>query len=731
LHERFEQLKATLPDDDPETASDEESDDPRLIGPATSNAPSARESETMYSDSDPAVFNAQRYETSSQSSRANRPLAVQPSRETFTPRDVPASPMIGQADPSRSSAFRSSRRMSDTTAADAASVDSTTNDRAMIRTAIADDASMHSTANRRMDVRHTNAYNAEADGADTSVADTSVAKRYESSPYGETSLNSPTDFSSRDSTTEQTHRPLNQGGDFRGTAAMEQQSTPITQTETATVASPVETSPVETFDDRAPNTTLASDRASFASNGGPASGPFEMGTSSGEGTVATEWIVPREVNLHEEAVCSLVVHNTSDVPLLEVNVRVQLPESAELRSTQPRPSGEAGRLSWTFTQLAPGAKETIQLSLVPRQAEIFAPRAQVTFRRMTTTKITVLEPKIGLEIEGPTEVSSGQAASYKLVVHNPGNGTARNVVVQALLDENLKHADGRELRYAVGTLLPGETRRVELPVLATGSGAARVTAEASAGASLREDAVLDIAVVKPNLEIDLQGPKLRYVDRNATYVVKVHNPGPAAVSNIQVFDQLPPGFRFVKAAAGGTFDRQARQVAWFVGRLEPNQSTEVEMELQAIEPGQHVVTAEVRADAGVHARDETATQVEGVAQLTMTVKDTDDPVEVANETAYQIRLENRGSKAATGVQVALELPEEMEALHVQGPCAAQVTENRIIFESLERLEPGKTLVYQLKVRCKQSGQATLRAYFRSQDNPQAELVEERTRIYAD
>jgi uncharacterized repeat protein (TIGR01451 family) len=233
------------------------------------------------------------------------------------------------------------------------------------------------------------------------------------------------------------------------------------------------------------------------------------------------------------------------------------------------------------------------------------------------------------------------------------------------------------------------------------------------------------------LEVAIEGPRLRYVERQATYTIRVHNPGPAPANNVQVFDAIPASFRFLDASGGGAFDHTNRQVAWFVGRLEPGATAELGVQLIPTEIGDAQLAAEVKADCGVVEKAEAQTRVEGIAAVVIDVADTDDPVEVGGQTAYEIRVTNRGSQPARMVQVAAKLSGSMEAIDASGPTQGTIDGGQVVFEPIATLEPGQSQLYRVVVHCPQAGQMTFRAYFRSAEQPKPVVEEEVTRVYQD
>lgn len=453
--------------------------------------------------------------------------------------------------------------------------------------------------------------------------------------------------------------------------------------------------------------------------------------STDQGPVTLDWITPSDVSLGQQIQCQLLVRNTSQMPLHNVRVQATLPKGVQLDSCRPKAIRDAARLVWDLGEIDGGEQRTIELDLTPMAEGQFNPQATVTFSRVTQASIQVLRPQIELALAGPEQIISGQPMVYEFVVSNPGNGRAHNVILEVTLPEQLKHTDGPQLSYAVGTLGPHESRTVQVPLTGAQAGAWEFTvrAQAAGGASATQKSRIE--VVRPRLEVNLEGPGLRYVDRPALYTVRIHNPGPAPANNIQVIDAIPAGFRFVDASAGGTYDSTTRQVSWFVGRLEANASAEVGVQLIPTELGEQRLTAEVRADSGVSEQAEAQTRVEGVEAIVLDVIDTDDPVEINGETVYEIRVTNRGTKAAENVQIAAKAAAETEVIDAAGPTPGKISGGQIVFDPIPSLEPGQCELFQVRVICRHSGEVGFKAYFRTARQTKAVVEEELTRIYQD
>lgn len=462
---------------------------------------------------------------------------------------------------------------------------------------------------------------------------------------------------------------------------------------------------------------------------------FSAESSTGQdtaGSVTLEWDSPEEVSVDQPVRLQLHVQNRCDAAVFGVAVHVQLPETVRLDASQPQVSAGGQVATWNLDHLAAGEKRSIELELTPLAQGSLAPTAAVTFTRATSTQIAVRDPQLELAFAGPRTVPLGQAADLRLAVSNPGTGTARNVVVEAHLAEGLAHPEGRLVRYVIGALPPGQSREVRLPVSAVAAGSVRIEGHAVAGETrLAAHSAHELDVVQPQFEIQIEGPQLRYVGRTATYLIEVRNTGSTAAQNVQVFTQLPAGFRFVEANAGAAHDEASGRVSWFLGSLEPGAIEQVGVQTTTHEAGEHRLVALVRADGGLVRETFAETRVAELATIVLDVEESDDPVEVAGETTYEIRVTNRGSSPVGQIEVLAVLPSELHPLDVRGPTAAVVDGQRIRFEAVDHLPAGATLKYHVHALCRRAGDVRLQVYCRTHENPTPVVVEESTHIYQD
>jgi uncharacterized repeat protein (TIGR01451 family) len=308
---------------------------------------------------------------------------------------------------------------------------------------------------------------------------------------------------------------------------------------------------------------------------------------------------------------------------------------------------------------------------------------------------------------------------------------ATGVVLAEHVPETMEHPAGAELEYEIGDLGPGESRDLDLTLSAVKAGAAANLLIARGDGQLQAEQKSPIFVVAPALAVALDGPKKRYLDRQATYTVSVSNPGTAAAEEIELVTYLPPGMEFVEANNSGVYDPQAHAVHWLLEELPPSKQGSVVVSALPVEAGDHTLRVVSTARGGLTAEAREAVSVEGVAALNFQVLDLVDPVEIGGETEYEIRVVNQGSKAATNVELTLLLPPEMKILSAEGPTRYDSNAQQVRFQALPRLAPKTETSYRLKVQGTAAGDLRIRAQLRSDDITTPITKEESTRVYAD
>jgi uncharacterized repeat protein (TIGR01451 family) len=456
-------------------------------------------------------------------------------------------------------------------------------------------------------------------------------------------------------------------------------------------------------------------------------------TGRQEPSVSLEWIGPPTAKLGQPVTYQIIVKNTSAIPVQNVTVRNRIPAGVTVQQTEPRAINELNTLIWEVGTMQPRQEKRIDLQLLPEARGDLACQAFVSFTGMSQARIRVREPKLQLKIAGPDKVLLGDAAPFSLTVTNPGDGSADQVKIRAALSDGLEHTRGRTVEFELGNLGPNESRSVQLVCTTKTGGPQTCEAMAIAEGGLKAQDVATTEVLLPRLEINIAGPKLRYLDRKATYVVKVVNPGSAPASNVTINSLIPDGFKFLTASDGGRHDFATRTVSWYLGDLTPGQLREMSIELLAINPGEYHIAANVTAARGLKSETDVITHVEGLSALLMEMVDLDDPVEVGADTAYEIRVTNTGSKTETNLQLICTIPDKMEFRSAVGAGGARshLQGKELTFEPIPKLAPRADVIYRVNVRGVAPGDLRFRARITADGLTEPVLKEESTKVYGD
>lgn len=448
-------------------------------------------------------------------------------------------------------------------------------------------------------------------------------------------------------------------------------------------------------------------------------------------SVSIEWVRRSDINVGQECTLELLVKNTGNIPAGSLAVDAAFPATVRLTSAEPKPTAVAEQLTWTIDGLAAGAEHRILIQLIPSRRGDLATSANVRLTGTAEATFRVEEPLLKVLVKGPTDVMVGDSAAQVVTISNPGSGVAHDVRLIAEVPEGLEYAKGKQLLMEIGSLNPGDSQTVRVPLSAVKGGAHAVNFVATSSAEVTSSAIAQVNVIAPTLKLDMDGPGLRYKGRNARYSMTVTNNGSVPTNNVRVMQTVADGFKFLSADKGGKFDASRKTVTWFVGRLEPNQSAVVSCELNAGKLGEFSHLAQAVSDAGAKIDSQVNTVVEGESALVLEIADVDDPVEVGNETAYEIRVRNDGSKAENDVTIICELPVGLDVISAKGPTES-LSENRLVmFKTLASLAPGNQALYRVIVRGTQEGHLRFRAKVTSGSNPEPLLLEEQTKFYSD
>jgi uncharacterized repeat protein (TIGR01451 family) len=451
--------------------------------------------------------------------------------------------------------------------------------------------------------------------------------------------------------------------------------------------------------------------------------------------LTVEVVAPPVMNVGQIKTVKLIVKNTGAADAAAVRVNYDLPKELVLVSAQPEAKSspdDPAKLSWGPYLIAAGSDQIVALKVKPKLVGTIDHASSVTLTIGARTHSTIQEPMLRVEqVVTPAKVLQGQTAEFRITVSNPGSGPARNVTVQAKLSSGLK-ANGDEIvEQTIAVIQPGQ--RVDLDPLvadtiAGGEQNCTVTAYSDDVAQADAKVVRKVTVLRPELELKIDGPTTRYTDTPADYAVIVTNPGTAAAKNVKVTVLLPAsgGVLLKPLPPGAEWNKATQKLSWVVPNLEPargdipgKSASTFHVRLNGM--GLYRVAAEARSgDLG--AKDSLSTSVSGMADVEVTVDEKKRVLDLGESTIFDIKLKNLGTKEAKTVGVTATL-NNVEVIDTAGTDADSMFDEKtgkLKFPTIDSLAPGRELNLSVRVKAAKPGTATCRVVVFHDDIKDAE-----------
>ncbi|QDS96783.1 DUF11 domain-containing protein [Adhaeretor mobilis] len=448
-------------------------------------------------------------------------------------------------------------------------------------------------------------------------------------------------------------------------------------------------------------------------------------------SIAIQKLAPPEIQVGKKCTFAIRVKNIGQRAAQGVVILDEVPLGTQLVGTSPRANVASSQVKWDLGTLSVGEERIVEMELMPTDEGELGSVATVTFAAQASAKSRSTRPELALRMSTKPRVMAGDRHLVQIEVSNPGTGDATGVMLLETLPQGVSHEAGTALEFEIGTLRAGESRKLDLVLNAEQAGVIENIMTARADANLEVTSSCEFEIIAPDLKLTVDGPKRKYLERPATFVVNIDNPGTAAAKDVQLVTQLPKGLQFVSANNLGEYDSATHSVYWNLPELPANERGSVEVTALPVEAGAHTVKAATRSEQGLEDRAESQLQVEGLAALKFVVVDLEDPIEIGGETSYEIRVMNQGSKAAANVQIVATLPEGMRAIDARGETRHSIQGNRVVFSPLAQLTPKAESVYRIQVQGVRPGDQRVKVQITTDEIQNPITKEESTRVYAD
>lgn len=440
---------------------------------------------------------------------------------------------------------------------------------------------------------------------------------------------------------------------------------------------------------------------------------------------------PQAVTVGKPAAYQVEVKNDSQTTADGVEVRIGLPEWVQVsggegsRGDAKQEKDAAGRqwLVWSLTEIAGGATEQLSLELMVRQNQPFELALQWTARpTAVAAEIAVREPQVAVRLEGPSDLLFGEQKTFTLHVSNPGTGDAENVLVE------VSSGGGSPNRLEVGQLAAGQQKQIPFTVAANTPGEMEIRATATGDSGLSTEAVSRVLVHKAELQVAIDVPPLKFAGAESTYQVAVANIGDAVAEDVILGITLPEGAKYIGGLDGAA--KAGDGLTLKIGNLAPNSEKVFDVRCVLTLAGENHFEIAARGKADLAASESAVTQVEAISDLKLSVSEPTGPVPVGGEAVYEVRLVNRGTKAAEKVKVVVQFAQGIEPVETEGGVAS-VSNGQAIFQPLPQVAAGEEVVLRVKAKGEAAGRHAFRVEVKAGD-PEIKLVSEGvTRCFAD
>lgn len=455
-----------------------------------------------------------------------------------------------------------------------------------------------------------------------------------------------------------------------------------------------------------------------------------------QAALVIEKLAPPAVQVNVPAKFLMVVRNVGRVPAGQVLIRDRIPEKARLIQATPKPTRQDGDLlEWELAALPPGEAYQIQLELLPTEPGEIGSVAQVISSAVAATRTRSTRPQLSIEHAAPPQVMVGQTVVMNIVVRNEGDGVAENVVIREIVPPQMMHPSGNEIENPLGNLAPGQTRTLQLPLVARTPGTARNTIRVTGEGKLSAEHSIDIQIVAPQLQVLGDGPERRFLSRPATHTFQVKNLGSANATNVQMMARLPQGLRYDSSSPAGRYDPSRHAVFWAMANLPSNAEQSVTLTTMPMAPGEQPIEFQALADLNQPQVTTRTLLVEQLSELFFDIDDLQDPIEVGTNTMYVIRVENQGSQVANNVAMVVDFPAGVEPLNVESPIEYQLQRDgqasRLVFAPVANMNPRAQMVIRVEARGSREGDHRIEVRMTSAQRPTPVAKQESTKVYAD
>lgn len=386
----------------------------------------------------------------------------------------------------------------------------------------------------------------------------------------------------------------------------------------------------------------------------------------------------------------------------DVVVNAQLPPGVTYIKSEPQAKQEGGILTWNCGPMKNGqslyAKVWVKCETEGELCACFCAKATpVSFCTLVCAK-----PKLACQNCGPAKAGPGDTINYKVTVTNNGSCAAENVVLTYSITDILQHFSGhKSFYYSLGSLAPGESKNIDIPLCALKRGNACNRAVVSSSNADSVTSKICTNICCSELNVVKTGPKEQSLGKNADYQISVTNTGDVPLNHVVITDTAPPATAII-SANGATV--RGNQAIWKLKELQAGEKATFVISLTTCTPGNFTSRANVCSIDGCNASSEATTRWKGRPSLHACISDTNDPICVNDPTSYDIQLSNQGLEPDSNVKVIVRFPKEVQPLVTCGDLKGTISGQTVTYQACATMWPKQTLNLRIDAKGRESGE---------------------------